>query len=95
MTYKARRTALAQALTAAFGPAVRLSGLHTGLHLLVQFTGTVPPDQVLAAAARQAGIRLAALSSYYMRIPRPAARHTACWDMVRWKTGSALHWLKR
>ena len=66
VTYKARRTALAQALTAAFGPAVRLSGLHTGLHLLVQFTGTVPPDQVLAAAARQAGIRLAALSSYYM-----------------------------
>lgn len=66
VTYKARRTALAQALTDAFGPAVRLSGLHTGLHLLVQFAGKVPPDTVLAAAAREAGIRLAALSSYYM-----------------------------
>ena len=66
VAYKARRTALAQALNQAFGPAVRLYGLHTGLHLLVQFTEKMPPDTVLAAAARQAGIRLAALSSYYM-----------------------------
>ena len=66
VAYKARRTALAQALTQAFGPAVQLSGLHTGLHLLVHFKGQMPPDTVLAGAARQAGIRLAALSSYYM-----------------------------
>lgn len=66
VAYKARRNALAQAIAEAFGPAVRLSGLHTGLHLLAQFTGPVPPDTVLAEAARQAGIRLAALSSYYM-----------------------------
>ena len=66
VAYKARRTALAQALTQAFGSEIKLYGLHTGLHLLVQFTGKVPPDGVLAAAARQAGIRLAALSSYYM-----------------------------
>ena len=66
VVYKARRTALAQALTETFGPAIRLSGLHTGLHLLVRFTGPVPSDRVLAAAARRAGIRLAALSGYYM-----------------------------
>ena len=53
-------------MTQAFGSEIKLYGLHTGLHLLVQFTGKVPPDGVLAAAARQAGIRLAALSSYYM-----------------------------
>ena len=37
MTYKARRNALAGALTEAFGPKARLSGLHTGLHLLLHF----------------------------------------------------------
>ena len=67
MAYKARRTALAGALEQAFGPAAALSGLHTGLHLLLRLRGeNVPPDTVLAAAARQAGIRLSALSSYYM-----------------------------
>ena len=67
VAYKARRTALAGALEQAFGPAAALSGLHTGLHLLLRLRGeNVPPDTVLAAAARQAGIRLSALSSYYM-----------------------------
>ena len=67
VAYKARRTALAEALEQAFGPAAALSGLHTGLHLLLRLRGeNVPPDTVLAAAARQAGIRLSALSSYYM-----------------------------
>ena len=69
MTYKARRNALAGALTEAFGPKARLSGLHTGLHLLLHLAGPVPPDQVLVRAARQAGIRLAALSGYSMASP--------------------------
>ena len=54
----------------AFGPAASLSGLHTGLHLLLRLRGkNIPPDTALAAAARQAGIRLSALSSYYMDGP--------------------------
>ena len=70
VAYKARRNALAAALEEAFGPAAALSGLHTGLHLLLRLRGTnIPPDTALAAAARQAGIRLAALSSYYMDGP--------------------------
>ena len=36
VAYKARRTALAAALEDAFGPAASLSGLHTGLHLLLR-----------------------------------------------------------
>ena len=69
MTYKARRNALAGALTEAFGPKARLSGLHTGLHLLLHLAGPVPSDQALVRAARQAGIRLAALSGYSMASP--------------------------
>ena len=70
VAYNARRNALAAALEEAFGPAAALSGLHTGLHLLLRLRGTnIPPDTALAAAARQAGIRLAALSSYYMDGP--------------------------
>ena len=70
VAYKARRTALAAALEDAFGPAASLSGLHTGLHLLLRLRGkNIPPDTALAAAARQAGIRLSALSSYYMDGP--------------------------
>ena len=66
MAYKARRTALAAALGDAFGPEAELTGLHTGLHLLLHLKGAVPHDTVLAAEARAAGIRLAALSSYYL-----------------------------
>ena len=69
MTYKARRNALAGALTEAFGPKARLSGLHTGLHLLLHLAGPVPSDQALVRTARQAGIRLAALSGYSMASP--------------------------
>ncbi len=65
VAYKARRTALADALTAAFGEhGIQLSGLHTGLHMLAAFPGGTA-DTALAAAARGQGIRLAPLSSYY------------------------------
>ena len=70
VVYKARRNALVKALAASFGPAAALSGLHTGLHLLLRLQGqSLPPDARLVAAARQAGIRLTALSSYYREGP--------------------------
>ncbi len=65
VVYKARRTALADALEAAFGAEARLYGLHTGLHLLLHIKNS-PPDAALVAAARAEGIRLTALRSYYM-----------------------------
>ena len=42
---------------------IRLSGLHTGLHLLLTFRDP-PPDAALLAAAREAGMALSALSDY-------------------------------
>lgn len=64
VAYKARRDALAAALNAAFPPgAMTLSGLHTGLHLLLTLAD--PPDDALlerAAAAR--GVRLSTLRDY-------------------------------
>ena len=63
---KARRDALCAALYAAFGKEnIRLAGLHTGLHLLL----TLPDgaaEAALVRAARQAGVKLAGLSDYYV-----------------------------
>lgn len=65
VAYKERRDVLADALTRAFAPgSIRLSGLHTGLHLLLTLADA-PDDTALAAAARAAGIRAAPLSAYY------------------------------
>ena len=64
VAYKARRDALAGAIRSAFAPGeIRLSGLHTGLHLLLTFRDP-PPDAALLAAAREAGMALSALSDY-------------------------------
>jgi GntR family transcriptional regulator/MocR family aminotransferase len=67
VAYKTRRTLLASALNEAFSPdSIRLRGLHTGLHLLMQLqTPNAPSDTVLAQFARDEGIRLAPLSAYY------------------------------
>ena len=65
VAYKARRTALAEALKGAFGPGeLRLRGLHTGLHLLAQIKNA-PPDTELVRAAQAEGVKLAPLSAYY------------------------------
>lgn len=69
VAYKARRTALANAITQAFAPGrVTLTGLHTGLHLLLSVQDA-PPDTSLVRAARAQGILLAPLSAYYFAEP--------------------------
>jgi GntR family transcriptional regulator/MocR family aminotransferase len=81
VAYKARRTRLAEALRAAFAPEhapqnsksppqpmqIELSGLHTGLHLLLTVHGLPPEvtDAALARAARAEGVRSTPLSAYY------------------------------
>ena len=64
-TCKARRDALAAALEQAFGPKrLRLSGLHTGLHLLLTLpSGPNESDMVRLAAVH--GVRVSGLSGYY------------------------------
>jgi GntR family transcriptional regulator/MocR family aminotransferase len=81
VAYKARRTRLAEALRAAFAPKnpespiqpiqIELSGLHTGLHLLLTVRGLPPQvtDEVLARAARAEGVCAAPLSAYYAAQP--------------------------
>ena len=76
VAYKARRDALAGALRDAFGPDAALSGLHTGLHLLVRLARPAGPDAALVASARAAGIRLAALSDYCAGPPPASAAGT-------------------
>ena len=64
VAYKARRDALATALTAAFGPEeLTLAGLHTGLHLLAKLRDP-PPDDALRRAAEAEGVQLSLLSDY-------------------------------
>lgn len=66
VAYKARRDALVRALSDAFGPdEITLHGLHTGLHLLAQIHGA-PPDALLVRCAAERGVRVSALSSYYL-----------------------------
>jgi GntR family transcriptional regulator/MocR family aminotransferase len=78
VAYKARRTRLAEALRAAFAPEhtdyplqIDLSGLHTGLHLLLTVRGLPPQvtDVELARAARAEGVRVSPLSAYYAAQP--------------------------
>jgi GntR family transcriptional regulator/MocR family aminotransferase len=84
VAYKARRTRLAEALRTAFAPKnsesslqpiqpiqIELSGLHTGLHLLLTVRGLPPQvtDEALARAARAEGVRVTPLSAYYAAQP--------------------------
>ncbi len=63
--YKARRGALVHALEDAFGKDnIRLSGLHTGLHLLLQIHHA-PSDTEIAARCAAAGVRVTPLSASY------------------------------
>jgi GntR family transcriptional regulator/MocR family aminotransferase len=88
VAYKARRTRLAEALRAAFAPEhipepsaspiqqpmqIELSGLHTGLHLLLTVRGLPPQvtDAALARAARAQGVRATPLSAYYAAEGQP------------------------
>ncbi len=63
--YKARRGALVLALEQTFGKhAIHLSGLHTGLHLLLQLKNA-PPDTEIAARCAAVGIAVTPLSKSY------------------------------
>ena len=62
--YKGRMERLAAALEERF-EAVRLSGRHTGLHLLLTLPEG-PGEAAMVEAARRAGVRLRGLSGYYM-----------------------------
>ena len=76
VAYKARRDALAAALTAAFGPEeLTLAGLHTGLHLLAKLRDP-PPDDALRRAAEAEGVQLGLLSDYDLTGEAPSAAGT-------------------
>lgn len=63
IAYRARRDALCGALKDEFGSAVRLTGTHTGLHLIAWF-GTQLPEAELVWRARAAGVRVRGLADY-------------------------------
>lgn len=63
--YRARRDALCTELTAAFPRGMlRMSGTHTGLHLLAQLQNGMT-EQALVRAAEQADVHCSGLSAYY------------------------------
>jgi len=65
-TYKARMEHLTQALNAAFGAEqIVLQGRHTGLHLLLTLPDG-PGEQEMVAKAKENGILLRGLSTYFM-----------------------------
>lgn len=64
--YKARMEKLAAALEEAFGKKnIRLTGRHTGLHLLLELPGG-PGEREMIAAALEQGVRVKGLSEYFM-----------------------------
>lgn len=66
LAYKKRMELLVQALEEAFGRSrLRLTGRHTGLHLLLTLTDGPGEAEMVRAAARQ-GVRLQGLRGYYM-----------------------------
>ena len=76
VAYKARRDALAKALSGAFSSdELTLTGLHTGLHLLAKL-GDPPPDAALRRAAEEQGVRLSLLSDYDLSGDTPSAAGT-------------------
>lgn len=73
--YKARRDALAKALTDAFASEkATLSGLHTGLHLLLELHDA-PPEPALRSAAKAHGVRFSMLSDYNLANAAAANLH--------------------
>ncbi len=76
VAYKARRDALAKALTGAFSSnELTLAGLHTGLHLLAKLKDP-PTDAALRRAAEERGMRLSLLSDYDLTGEEPSAAGT-------------------
>jgi GntR family transcriptional regulator / MocR family aminotransferase len=66
----ARRTALLEALAAALGTRVEISGANTGMHLLVWLHTLTPPQvAALIAAAERAGVGLYSVAPYYLQPP--------------------------
>lgn len=64
--YKVRMEKLAAALEEAFGKKnIRLTGRHTGLHLLLELPGG-PGEKKMIAAALEQGVRVKGLSEYFM-----------------------------
>ena len=64
--YRGRMEALSEALEQAFGPGrVVLQGRHTGLHLLLTLKDG-PGETAMVQRARQQGVQLSGLSSYFM-----------------------------
>ena len=75
-TGRHRRDALTAALLQTFGKAnIRLSGLHTGLHLLLTLPDG-PEEADMVRLAAEAGIRLTGLSAYYHTCPGRCPAHT-------------------
>ena len=64
--YKGRMEKLAGALEETFGrEALRLSGRHTGLHLLLELSEGPGEEEMIASALRE-GVKVRGLSEYYM-----------------------------
>jgi len=65
-TYKSRMERLAASLEEGFGREnIRLTGRHTGLHLLLTLPGGPGEERMIASALRE-GVKLRGLSKYYM-----------------------------
>ena len=65
-TYKKRMEHLAAALESGFGKErIRLTGRHTGLHLLLTLPAG-PGEAAMAASALEHGVKVRGLSEYYM-----------------------------
>lgn len=65
-TYKTRMEKLAEALEESFGrDGIRLSGRHTGLHLLLELPRG-PGEEAMILSAMREGVKIKGLSEYYM-----------------------------
>ena len=72
--YKGRMERLAAALEEGFGE-IRLTGRHTGLHLLLTLPEG-PGEERMIASARREGVKLRGLSGYYMEHGERCPRNT-------------------
>lgn len=68
--YHARRDALVAALSARL-PDLRVSGVEAGLHLVLLLADPAADDRATASRLLERGIRVEALSDYYLAAPRP------------------------
>ena len=74
--YKSRMEALCAALERTFGrERLSLQGRHNGLHLLLSLRDG-PGEAEMVRAARDEGVKLTGLSTYYMEHPASCPEHT-------------------